>query len=109
MDTNSVLINALDTYLIIDIPDLKGDTTSRVNAVLKCKDYLQHNTVTTDWVKRNWVIMSPAVKCYRKSLVDDIHHARIIEDEESLAELYAEYDILAPYIELFKKFPKFLQ
>ncbi len=109
MDTNSVLINALGTYLIVDIPDLKGDTTSRVNAVLRCNEYLLHNTVTTDWVKRNWVIMSPAVKCYRKRLVDDIHHARITEDEEALAELYAEYDILSPYIQLFKEFPKFLK
>ena len=44
--------------------------------------------------------MAPAVKNY---------HARIIENEESLAELYAKYDILAPYIQLFKAFPKFLQ
>lgn len=109
MDVNSVLVNALDTYLIVDIPNLKGDTTPRVNAVLRCKDYLQHNTVTTDWVKRNYSIMSPAVKCYRKSLVADIHHARIIENEEALAKLCVEYDILAPYIELFKTFPKFLQ
>ena len=109
MDAKSVLINALGTYLIVDIPDLKGDTTSRVNAVLRCNEYLLHNTVTTDWVKRNWVIMSPAVKCYRKSLVADIHHARIIENEEALAKLYAEYDILAPYIQLFKEFPKFLK
>lgn len=73
------------------------------------KDYLSHNTVTTDWVKRNWVIMSPAIKNYRKYLVDELHHARIIEDEEALAMLYAEYDILAPYIQLFKNFPKFLK
>ena len=53
--------------------------------------------------------MSPAVKCYRKSLVADIHHARIIENEENLAKLYAEYDILSPYIQLFKEFPKFLK
>lgn len=109
MDANSVLINALGAYLIVDIPDLKGDTTSRVNAVLRCNEYLLHNTVTTDWVKRNWVIMSPAVKCYRKRLVDDIHHARITEDKEDIAKLYAEYDILAPYIQLFKEFPKFLK
>ena len=50
--------------------------------------------------------MAPAVKNYRKYLVDDLHHARIIENEESLAELYAKYDILAPYIQLFKAFPK---
>lgn len=53
--------------------------------------------------------MSPAVKAYRKYLVDDIHHARIIEDKEALVKLQAEYDILAPYIELFKKFPDFIQ
>ena len=53
--------------------------------------------------------MSPAIKNYRKYLVDELHHARIIEDEEALAMLYAEYDILAPYIQLFKNFPKFLK
>ena len=79
------------------------------NAISKCKDYLSHNTVTTDWVKMNWAIMSPAVKAHRKYLVDDIHHARIIEDKEALAKLQAEYYILSPYIELFKTFPKFLQ
>ena len=40
MDANSVLINALGAYLIVDIPDLRGDTTSRVNAVLRCNEYL---------------------------------------------------------------------
>lgn len=52
--------------------------------------------------------MSPAVKAYRKYLVDDIHHARIIEDKEALEKLQAEYYILSPYIELFKTFPNFL-
>ena len=107
MDANSVLIAALDTYSL-DLGDYKGDTAAIANAISKCKDYLSHNTVTTDWVKRNWSIMSPAVKAYRKYLVDDIHHARIIEDKEALVKLQAEYDILAPYIELFKTFPNFL-
>ena len=102
MDVNLTLINALDTYLADDIPDLKGDTTTTVNAISKCKDYLLHNTVTTDWI-----IMSPAVKSYRKSLKEDIHHARLIDDIESLTRLLDEYDLLAPYIELFKQFPKF--
>ena len=53
--------------------------------------------------------MAPAFKNYRKYLVADIHHSRIIEDEEALAKLYAEYDILSPYIQLFKEFPKFLK
>lgn len=53
--------------------------------------------------------MSPAVKAHRKYLVDDIHHARIIEDKEALAKLQDEYYILSPYIELFKTFPKFLK
>lgn len=109
MDANSVLIDVLNIYAADYETDFPGDATPVINAVSKCKDYLSHNTVTTDWLKRNWVIMAPAVKNYRKYLVDDLHHARIIEDKESLAELYAEYDILAPYIQLFKAFPKFLQ
>ena len=52
--------------------------------------------------------MSPAVKAHRKYLVDDIHHARIIEDKEALEKLQTEYYILSPYIELFKTFPNFL-
>lgn len=109
MDVNSVLIDVLNIYAGDYETDFPGDATPVLNAVSKCKDYLSHNTVTTDWVKRNWVIMSPAVKCYRKSLVADIHHARITEDKEDLAKLYAEYDILSPYIQLFKEFPKFLK
>ena len=79
------------------------------NAISKCKDYLSHNPVTTDWMKRNWSIMSPAVSNYRKYLVGDIHDARNADNDEALAKLRAEYDILAPYIDLFKKFPNFVQ
>ena len=107
MDAKSVLIDALDSYSL-NLGDYKGDTAPIENAISKCKDYLSHNTVTTDWVKRNWGIMSPAVKAHRKCLVDDIHHARIIEDKETLEKLQAEYYILSPYIELFKTFPNFL-
>ena len=107
MDVNSILIDALDSYSL-NLGNYKGDTAAIANAISKCKDYLSHNTVTTDWVKRNWGLMSPAVKAYRKCLVDDIHHARIIEDKEALEKLHAEYYILSPYIELFKTFPNFL-
>ena len=107
MDVNSILIAALTTYSM-DLGDYKVNIIATNNAISKCKDYLLHNPVTTDWVKRNWAIMSPAVKAHRKYLVDDIHHARIIEDKEALAKLQAEYYILSPYIELFKTFPNFL-
>ncbi len=109
MDVNSVLIDVLNIYAGDYETDFPGDATPVLNEVSKCKDYLSHNTVTTDWVKRNWVIMSPAIKNYRKYLVDELHHARIIEDEEALAMLHTKYDILAPYIQLFKNFPKFLK
>ena len=107
MDVNSILIAALTTYSM-DLGDYKVNIIATNNAISKCKDYLLHNPVTTDWVKMNWSIMSPAVKAYRKYLVDDIHHARIIEDKEALEKLQAEYYILSPYIELFKTFPNFL-
>ena len=107
MDVNSILIAALTTYSM-DLGDYKVNIIATNNAISKCKDYLLHNPVTTDWVKRNWAIMSPAVKAHRKYLVDDIHHARIIEDKEALAKLQDEYYILSPYIELFKTFPNFL-
>lgn len=108
MDANSVLIAALTTYSL-NLGDYKVNITATNNAISKCKDYLSHNPVTTDWMKRNWTIMSPAVKAHRQYLVDDIHHARIIEDKEALAKLQDEYYILSPYIELFKTFPKFLK
>lgn len=107
MDANSVLIAALTTYSL-NLGDYKVNITATNNAISKCKDYLSHNPVTTDWMKRNWSIMSHAVKAHRKYLVDDIHHARIIEDKEALEKLQAEYYILSPYIELFKTFPNFL-
>mgnify|MGYP000320506784 CR=1 FL=1 len=68
MDANSVLIAALDSYSL-DLGDYKGDTAAIANAISKCKDYLSHNPVTTDWMKRNWSIMSHAVSDYRKFLV----------------------------------------
>ena len=58
MDANSVLIDALDSYSL-NLGDYKVNITvtnnaAIANAISKCKDYLSHNTVTTDWVKRNW-------------------------------------------------------
>ncbi len=108
MNANSVLIDALDSYSL-NLGDYKGDTAAIANAISKCKDYLSHNPVTTDWMKRNWSIMSHAVSDYRKFLVGEIHDARNTENNEVLAKLRAEYDILAPYIDLFKKFPDFIQ
>ena len=69
MDANSVLIAALTTYSL-NLGDYKVNITVTNNAISKCKDYLSHNTVTTDWVKRNWGIMSPAVKAHRKYLIE---------------------------------------
>lgn len=108
MDANSVLIDALTTYSL-NLGDYKVNITVTNNAISKCKDYLSHNPVTTDWMKRNWSIMSHAVSDYRKFLVGEIHDARNTENNEVLAKLRAEYDILAPYIDLFKKFPNFIQ
>ena len=108
MDVNSILIAALTTYSM-DLGDYKVNIIATNNAISKCKDYLLHNPVTTDWMKRNWSIMSPAISNYRKYQVDDIHDARNAENNEVLAKLRAEYDILAPYIDLFKKFPDFIQ
>ena len=108
MDVNSILIAALTTYSM-DLGDYKVNIIATNNAISKCKDYLLHNPVTTDWMKRNWGIMSHAVSDYRKFLVGEIHHARNTENNEVLAKLQAEYDILAPYIDLFKKFPDFVQ
>ena len=53
MDANSVLIAALTTYSL-NLGDYTGVTAAVANAISKCKDYLSHNTVTTDWVKSNW-------------------------------------------------------
>ena len=55
MDANSVLIAALTTYSM-DLGDYKVNITATNNAISKCKDYLSHNPVTTDWMKRNWVL-----------------------------------------------------
>ena len=108
MDANSVLIDALTTYSL-NLGDYKVNITVTNNAISKCKDYLSHNPVTTYWMKMNLRIISNAVIDYSKFLVGEIHHARNAENNEVLAKLRAEYDILAPYIDLFKKFPNFIQ
>ena len=51
MDANSVLIDALTTYSL-NLGDYKVNITVTNNAISKCKDYLSHNPVTTDWMKR---------------------------------------------------------
>ena len=50
MNANSVLIDVLNIYAADYETDFPGDAV--INAVSKCKDYLSHNTVTTDWLKK---------------------------------------------------------
>lgn len=103
-----ILIAALNDYLLHIQIDSLGDVTPQVNATKTLTDYAENHNITEEWVKSNWAIIVPAVKCYRKTLKGNIDHARLTGREDKLSILLAEYNDLQPYITLAKTFEKFL-
>lgn len=103
------LLNALNDYLLQIQIDPLGDITSKVNAVVTCRDYVATNginDITADWIKSNLTVIFPAITCYRKTLKSNIDEAKIHNDEEALLELRTNYKDLQPYLVLLKPFEK---
>lgn len=103
------LLNALNDYLAYIQIDSLGDITSKVNAVVACRDYVANNginDITADWIKSHLTIIFPAITCYRKTLKNNIDEAKIRNDEEALLELRTNYKDLQPYLILLKPFEK---
>lgn len=104
-----ILINALDNYLLHIQIDPHGDVTPQVNATIALRDSVLTNGYTKELIKSNLTIIVPAIKRYRKTLKDNIDHARLTGSEDELSKLLAEYNDLQPFIALTKHFEKFFR
>ena len=104
-----ILINALDNYLLHIQIDQCGDVTPQVNATIALRDSVLTNGYTKELIKSNLSIIIPAIKRYRKTLKDNIDHARLTGSEDELSKLLAEYNDLQPFIALTKHFEKFFR
>lgn len=107
--TKDVLTAALNDYLAYIQIDSLGDVTSQVNAIIALRDYILTNGYTKELIKSNLTIIVPAIKRYRKTLKDNIDHARLTGSEDELSKLLAEYNDLQPFIALTKHFEKFFR
>ena len=59
------LLNALNDYLLHIQLDPIGDITSKINAVVTCRNYvdtIDGDVVNADWIKSNCIIILPAIK-----------------------------------------------
>ena len=75
------LLNAINNYLLQIQIDSLGDITSKVNAVVTCRDYVANNDIndiTADWIKSNLTVILPAITCYRKTLKNNIDEAILV-------------------------------
>lgn len=106
--TKDVLTAALNDYLLHIQIDPLGDVSPQVNAVKALRDYILTNGYTEELIKSNFTIIVPAIKCYRKTLKDNIDHARLTGNETELSKFLSEYNDLQPFIALTKHFEKFL-
>lgn len=103
-----VLTAALNDYLLHIQIDPLGDVTSQVNAIIALRDYILTNGYTEELIKSNLSIIIPAIKHHRKTLKDNIDHARLTGNEAELSKFLSEYNDLQPFIALTKHFEKFL-
>lgn len=108
MDAKSVLIDALDTYSSEIQADHRGDITSLLKHVQDCKDYAECNDVTNGWLKSHYMILLPAIKSHRILLNQLFQDADRNYNENELARLRAEKEILQAYYTLLKPFQKFI-
>ena len=106
--TKNVLTAALNDYLAYIQIDPLGDVTSQVNAAKALRDYILTNGYTEELIKSNLSIIIPAIKHHRKTLKDNIDHARLTGNEAELSKFLSEYNDLQPFIALTKHFEKFL-
>ena len=108
MDAKLVLISALDIYSSEIQTNRRGDVTSLLKHVQDCKDYAENNDVTNGWLKSHYMILLPAIKSHRILLQQLVKDADRNNNENELARLLAEREILQAYYALLKPFQKFM-
>lgn len=108
MDAKSVLIDTLNTYSSEIQTNRRGDITSLLKHVQDCKDYAENNDVTNGWLKSHYMILLPAIKSHHILLQQLIKDADRNNNENELARLWVEREILQAYYALLKPFQKFM-
>lgn len=92
-DFHSIIRNALTNYLF-ELNQSCYEQPECKKATSKCVDYLDSNLIDEQWLLNNHLIVYSACCCYHKSLDSSIKEAHVSSDEESLAKLRKEREVI---------------
>ena len=92
-DFHSIIRNALTNYLF-ELNQSCYEQPECKKATSKCVDYLDSNLIDEQWLLNNHLVVYSACCCYHKSLDSSIKEALVSSDEESLAKLRKEREVI---------------
>ena len=92
-DFHSIIRNALTNYLF-ELNQSCYEQPECQKAASKCVDYLDSNLIDEQWLLNNHLVVYSACCCYHKSLDSSIKEAHVSSDEESLAKLRKEREVI---------------
>lgn len=92
-DFHSIIHNALTNYLF-ELNQSCYEQPECKKATSKCVDYLDSNLIDEQWLLNNHLVVYSACCCYHKSLDSSIKEAHVSSDEESLAKLRKEREVI---------------
>lgn len=92
-DFHSIIRNALTNYLF-ELNQSCYEQPECKKATSKCVDYLDSNLIDEQWLLNNHLVVYSACCCYHKSLDSSIKDAHVSSDEESLAKLRKEREVI---------------
>lgn len=92
-DFHSIIRNALTNYLF-ELNQSCYEQPECKKATSKCVDYLDSNLIDEQWLLNNHLVVYSAYCCYHKSLDSSIKEAHVSSDEESLAKLRKEREVI---------------
>lgn len=92
-DFHSIIRNVLTNYLF-ELNQSCYEQPECKKATSKCVDYLDSNLIDEQWLLNNHLVVYSACCCYHKSLDSSIKEAHVSSDEESLAKLRKEREVI---------------
>ena len=92
-DFHSIIRNALTNYLF-ELNQSCYEQPECKKATSKCVDYLDSNLIDEQWLLNNHLVVYSACCCYHKSLDSSIKETHVSSDEESLAKLRKEREVI---------------
>ena len=92
-DFHSIIRNALTNYLF-ELNQSCYEQPECKKATSKCVDYLDSNLIDEQWLLNNHLVVYSACCCYHKSLDSSIKEAHVSSDEDSLAKLRKEREVI---------------